>query len=353
MKVTQFAVISSVGMLALSISTLQAATTGIPLTVFDKSTGAASGGGWGTTSTAPNSVDGSETTLATGGKDAWIVYNLGQVTSFNDVSVTSRTYAYGGAVSNTPDNFIIQVSASDNPANNDWITIASASSLFGYTIPSSSNYNAGRRIQFASQTKQYVRFQNTNTAMGDYLAGYVAMEELQIGRRVVITNSSAGTGTGTAYLGNALNCATDGNATTFYRAQTTTVGGGGWFTFDALVPDGQAVKTITLQHSNSANGYFPTGSLTVYSGNDPTNLTDSVNFDITSDTTASKLYTLTFDTPVNAEFFKIEWATTLDSTATHADFAEVGFTTVAVPEAATMSLLAIGTSFLMLLRHRR
>jgi len=351
MKIAQVALASSMGMLILGAhSPLQAAVT--PITV--NSVGPIANQ-WGSPDpgTAPLGIDGSEISQAIGHPNAWVTYDFGQLTSFSDVSVTQ--YDATGTYPNA-NYFSIQtpINPTDPTGATGWTTVASASNIFGYEYATQSNWNAGRRLEFTPTTARYFRFVNQNPVTGASLPGYTAFEELQVGRNVVITASSAGVpGVDTAH---SLNRATDNNPNTAFRSAGTS----GSFDFDALVPTGQGVNTITLQHASStdqSSAYtFPTGTVTVLDSNDPTFATfNSTNFTLNSDESLGTAYSLTYATPVDSRYFRFEWNNVVTPTATNTQFAEVGITTspITVPEPASMSLLAAGAGLLLLRRRRR
>jgi hypothetical protein len=352
MKFAQFAIACTAGLLTVAAAgSLEAAVT---TTIYSTSTGSVNG--WGSTptnqGTAPLGSDKNEITLAIGHPDAWIIYDFGQKTTFGDVSITQRNYYSTGTVSNTPNNFVIQVQENDDPtATTGWTTIATASNIFGYNYPSLANYDAGRRIEFTPVTnKQYFRYLNTNqNATGVTLQKYVAFEELQVGRQVIVTDSQYGT----TSASNPLNYATDSNAATTMRATGTS----GSLNLDALVPQGLLVNGITLEHSNTVDGFFPSGQVQVKYASDNSNPTNfdklAVDTSLTSTTAAGATYTLNFSQAVNARYFQLIWGNTLNTGATYTEFAEIGINTVpaTVPEPAALSLL--GAAGLLLVRRKR
>jgi hypothetical protein len=340
MKITHVALVGSIGLLTLgALTPLQAA---VIVPAYVNSTGTFSG---------TTSNDGSETTGQTANAGTMVVYSLGSApVTFGDISITSSNVN----TNHTANNFNIQVQAVDDPnATTGWTTIATASNIFGYTNPSGTassagnTWDAGRRLEFAPVTKQYFRYVNTDTTTDVY-------PEIQVNRPVVITSSTGGPTSTTRIM----NSAADSNPATTFRSAGTS----GSFIFDALVPTGEGVQTITLQHGPAYNVTtnpfsFPTGTVTVLDSNDPTFATfNSTNFTLSSnDTTAGAIYTLTYANPVNSRYFEFEWNNVVTSAASATEFAEVGITTspVSVPEPASMSLLAAGASLLLLRRRRR
>jgi hypothetical protein len=301
--------------------------------------------------------DGDETSYAVAPSGGMAVYDLGEKTNFSDVSITARDWI-DGTESHTPDNFLIQVSASDDPNGSDWsnlpiASVPTASDIFGYTTASGTTYNAGRRVEFTlTSPKRYFRYVNTNTAG----TGGAAIAEIQAGRPVLITDSEDGSSDSRShplnYATDGKTYASDGASTTFYNDGTSHTGAG-FLILDLLVPQGQGVSALTLENPAHTN-YLP-AHVQVYSSSTD----DASNFDtLVADTTlsgnaAGQSNTINLDQTVNGRYFKFLWTSNLNGNPAGGttEIGDFGFETAPLPEPAGLGLLAAGG--LLLFRRKR
>jgi len=331
------------GAALLAADSVQAAS--IPVTVYGSTS-------W---TNASNTSDGSEATWAsTSTIGSTITYDFGQVTSFGDVSVTTIGSGYNAGV---PNDFYIQVSATDDPSANDWTTVGTASNLYGY-VQNNQPYqeNLGGRIYLTqAQNKRYFRFVNntvvpTGSANPTNSAGTMWMAELQVQRPVVIVNAP------TAEHAGYPNKVTDGiigTASASNYGQFT--GESGSLVVDVLQSPGNKVSGLTLTPAQDGWWYSPKDVMVYY------NASDSSSKDPNGMTTSLASLTLTpgyqtnsipFSQAVDARYFKLVWANTLESHG-KTRIAEIGATYAPVPEPAMLGMLAMGAGAMLMRRRNR
>lgn len=265
---------------------------------------------------------------------SYITYDFGSVTSFSDVSATTWAGGFGAGVAN---NFLIQVSTSDNPANNDWVTVGTASNLFGADANVNGEQNIGRRFYFPQQNKRYFRYVNQNPS-GTYS---LWLTELQVQRPVVVYSSL--TNQNNPYP---VNHSTDGDINTF----SNNPGEAGNYVLDVLQQAGQDISGLTIAARQAASWNGPKDVQVFYSPtDDPNNLTTLIASATLPSSPATQ--TITFNQPVDARYFKLVWANINTPGNGAAQIAEIGATYAPVPEPASLGI--IGGAALLLIRRRK
>lgn len=266
--------------------------------------------------------------------------------SINDASVTAWV---GGTGAGWANNFVIQVSTSDNPAKNDWVTVGTASNIYG-SDANSNNFqqNLARRLYFPEQTKQYFRFVNQNPT-GPYS---LWLAELAVQRPVVVVDQFYPDSKWTGDINNT----TDGK----FSTSSTVIGTmSGSVTLDVYKESGQGVSGLTL---TSANGDFQTYNLpknvhVYYSPTDDMNnlttLLKSDTLSIPLDKNSNNSATINFGQSVDARYFKLVWDDIqLPNNGANTVIAEISPNYAPVPEPGTLGLLG-GAALLMLRRRKR
>ncbi|MCC6422332.1 MAG: discoidin domain-containing protein [Phycisphaerales bacterium] len=265
---------------------------------------------------------------------SYITYDLGSATTFSDVSATTWAGGFGAGVAG---NFQIQVSTSDNPLNNDWVTIGTASNLFPNNPNISGEQNIGQRFYFPEQTKRYFRYVNDNPS-GPYS---LWLTELQLQRPVVVLSAANNTNNNFP-----INNSTDGDINSFANNS----GESGNYVLDVLQQAGQDISGLTIAARQAAFWNGPKDVQVFYSPTDDVNNLTTLLASATLPETAAT-QTITFSSPVDARYFKLVWANTNEPGQGVTQIAEIGATYSAVPEPASLGLFA--GAALMLIRRRK